>query len=174
MEQNFNPKVLLIGLSWTGPRTIKLNVLYKEGYDPNFELRNVFLLIAASSQRDSLVNSLDNFFSSTSSNKGSSSKKSPRKTQAKVRESEDDDDDDDDDDIVVSSLSKLKSRKGQQTRKDSRDSGWCMSTSVMQALNWFLTLFLSWQSHDCRVFHFTPPCVYILYLCPVYLSLPIP
>lgn len=114
-------------------RTIKLNVLYKEGYDPNFELRNVFLLIAASSQRDSLVNSLDNFFSSTSSNKGSSSKKSPRKTQAKVRESEDDDDDDDD--IVVSSLSKLKSRKGQQTRKDSRDSGWCMSTSVMQALN---------------------------------------
>ena len=101
----------------------------------NLRLRNVFLLIAASSQRDSLVNSLDNFFSSTSSNKGSSSKKYPRKTQAKVRESEYDDDDDDDDDIVVSSLSKLKSRKGQQTRKDSRDSGWCMSTSVMQALN---------------------------------------
>ncbi|XP_073238522.1 uncharacterized protein [Porites lutea] len=104
----------------TGKKTKNVSGDGKKGGRPSLTRRSS--PSASSSQRDSLVNSLDNFFSSTSSNKGSSSKKSPRKTQAKVRESEDDDDDDDDDDIVVSSLSKLKSRKGQQTRKDSRDS----------------------------------------------------
>lgn len=104
----------------TGKKTKNVGGDGKKGGRPSLTRRSP--PSASSPQRDSLVNSLDNFFSSTSSNKGSSSKKSPRKTQAKVRESEDDDDDDDDDDIVVSSLSKLKSRKGQQTRKDSRDS----------------------------------------------------
>ena len=89
-----------------------------------FDLLKYTILVPASSQRDSLANSLDNFFSSTVPSKGSSGKKSPRKTHAQVHDSDDDDDDgDDDDDIVVSSLSKFKSKRKEPAKKDSSDSG---------------------------------------------------
>ena len=79
------------------------------------------ILVPASSQRETLSNSLDTFFSSTVPSKGSSNKKSPRKTPARVNES--DDDDDDDDGVVVSSFAKYKSKQKETSRRDSRDSG---------------------------------------------------
>jgi len=75
-------------------------------------------LVPASSQRDSLASSLDNFFSSTVPTKGTSGKKSPRKSSAQFNES-----DDDDDEIVVSSLSKYKSKQKETSRRDSQNSG---------------------------------------------------
>lgn len=80
-----------------------------------------------SSQRGSIVSSLDNFFSSTVPSKESSSKKSPRRTPSQFNDSDDDDDDDDDEDeIVVSSLSRSKSKQKEKSstgRKSSVDSG---------------------------------------------------